>query len=138
MQRRQFVQVTAAALGGASLAGCSADTEYEGGTTTGDGGGGSNKKLTILTHQMLRENVGSASESVKVTGTAENVSGDMLGYAEVKAKFYDENDALLESFLDNVNDLGDGEKWNFEVQYPGIGDDARKVASYKVGVGSSF
>lgn len=141
MQRRGFIAATTATLSGISLAGCSSDTDYEGGNNGGRNDGSnsdSDKKLNILDHEMVRENAGSMSESVKVVGTAENVSSDTLGYAEVKAKFYDENDALLESFLDNVNDLGAGEKWSFEIQYPGIGEDAGKVASYKIGVGSNF
>lgn len=142
MQRRGFITATIATFSGVSLTGCSSDTNYE----DGNDGGGSNdgdtsdsdKKLDILDHELVREDEGSMGESVKVAGMAENVSGGNLGYAEVKAKFYDENEALLESFLDNVNDLGDGEKWSFEIQYPGIGEDAQEVASYKVGAGSNF
>lgn len=142
MNRRKFITATAA-ITSASLAGCSGETDYEDGNNDGSGsdgddGSNSDKKLEILDHEMVREDEGSMAESVKVVGTAQNVSGDTLGYAEVKVKFYDEDETLLESFLDNVNDLGADERWKFEVMYPPMGEDAQKVDSYKVGVGSNF
>lgn len=149
MNRRTFLTTTTAIVGGISIAGCTSDTEFEDGdggdgNNSGDGGGsndggsGSDEKLKILDHELVREDAGKSYETVEVVGTAENVSGDTLGYAEVKAKFYDANEALLDSSLDNVNDLGAGEKWSFEIMYLAMGEEAAEVASYKIGAGSNF
>lgn len=62
--------------------------------------------------------------------------GGEEGYAEVRVKFYDKEGAVIATFLDNINDLGPGEVWNFEVMYPGT--DVEKVGSYKIAVGSVF
>ena len=75
-----------------------------GGDTTsgGNDGDGSSNDIELLSHEMVREDEGSAAESVKVEGEAENVSGGELSYAEVEVKFY-EGDTLAESSLDNIN-----------------------------------
>jgi hypothetical protein len=74
---------------------------------------------------------------VKVEGEAENVSGGELDYAEVEVKFY-EGDTLAESFLDNINGWSAGETWAFEVQYPGIGEDAAAITDYEIRAGTSL
>lgn len=140
MQRRQFIVTTAITTTGL-LAGCTSsenngDTASGGNDSSGDGdsgdGGESEKDIEIVEHELVRENEGEASESVSVQGIVKNVSGDSLSYVEVEAKFYDDSDTLLDSFMDNVNDLGDGEEWQFSVDYPGMGEDARAVASYEI------
>ena len=97
-----------------------------GGSAPSDG------KIKILSHEMKTGDYG----TISVVGTAENVAGKNLGYVEIRVKFYDDSDALLETFIDNVNDLGAGEKWNFEVVYPSL--DGDEVARYEIGVGSVF
>jgi hypothetical protein len=66
----------------------------------------------------------------KVVGTAKNVSGHTLSYAQVTVKFYDTNGHVLGSSLDNVNDLGAGERWDFEVVDFGMN---QFVYDYKIG-----
>jgi hypothetical protein len=61
-----------------------------------------------------------------------------LSYAEVRARFLDEDGTLLESSLDNVNDLGSGMKWQFEIRFPGSGEDASAVSEYEIAVGNSY
>ncbi len=72
--------------------------------------------------------------SPMVTGTARNVSSSNLSYAEIRVKWYDSAGTLLETSLDNINDLGPGETWRFEVIYFG----SEKNVSYKIGIGSTF
>jgi len=50
-----------------------------------------------------------------VTGHAKNVSGHTLSYASVNAQFYDANNVLLTSWLDNITDLAAGVTWEFNV-----------------------
>jgi hypothetical protein len=108
-----------------------------GGDTTSGGNSGNSNDIELLSHEMVRENEGSAAESAKVEGEAENVSGGELSYAEVEVKFY-EGDTLAESFLDNINGWSAGETWAFEVQYPGMGEDAAAITDYEIRAGTSL
>lgn len=125
-----------------TLAGCGTDDpEFESGN--GEGGDDSSTSepdndLEILKHQLVRENEGTRSERVSVEGSAENTSDGQLSYAEVRARFLDEDGTLLESSLDNVNDLGSGMKWQFEIRFPGSGEDAAAVSEYEIAVGNSY
>jgi len=71
---------------------------------------------------------------VVIVGRAKNVSGRQLSYAEVCAKFYDADGVLISSSLDNINDLGAGEVWHFEIMF--LGEDI--PARYKIYVGTTF
>jgi hypothetical protein len=141
MLRRGFLAGVGTAVT-ITLAGCGTDDpEFE----SGNGGGGddsstseSDNDLEILEHQLLRENEGARSERVSVEGSAENTSDGQLSYAEVRARFLDEDGTLLESSLDNVNDLGSGMKWQFEIRFPGSGEDASAVSEYEIAVGNSY
>lgn len=132
MSRRHCLKAIGGVTGALALAGCSSNTEYENGGENGDNSGGSSdKKLEILNDEWYTE-----SYSAGVKGTAENVSGDTLSYISVKVKFYDESNALIESSLDNINDLEADGKWKFDVLFPG--SDTEDVSSYKIGVGEGF
>lgn len=151
MHRRQYLTTIAATTGALALAGCSESEsgDFEEGngdgngnsgddtTSGGDGGGGSSNDVELVSHEMVREDEGGPAESVKVEGEAENVSGGELSYAEVDVKFYEE-DTLAESFLNNINNLGAGETWAFEVQFPGIGEDAAAITDYEIRAGTSL
>lgn len=125
MYRRKLLSIAAVASGGI-ITGCSSSLD--------EGGG----DVEIKEHEMYRENEGTMSETVGVVGTAENVSDDELSYAAVEAKFYDSDDTVLDSFLDNVNDLGAGEQWKFDIQYPAMGDEASQVADYEISAGTNL
>jgi hypothetical protein len=53
----------------------------------------------------------------------------------VKVKFYDDQGALIESGLANINDLSAGEKWNFKVSSLSFD---KHIADYKIAVGNCF
>jgi len=110
------------------FAGCVEEPKYEegAGVTT------ESKNLEILDHHL---EIGEF-DIMYVRGTAKNTGSSSLSYAEVRVKFYDKEGAVIDTFLDNINDLGPGEVWNFEVMYPGT--DVEKVDSYKIAVGSVF
>jgi hypothetical protein len=145
--RRRFLATVAATAGTITLAGCSEDgsDEFEGGdgdsngnnNDDGSGGDGSSNDIELLSHEMVRDDEGGMAESVSVQGEAENVSGGELDYAQVDVKFY-EGDTLAESFLDNINGWAAGETWGFEVQYPGIGEDAAAITDYEIRAGTSL
>jgi len=62
-----------------------------GGDTTsgGNDGDGSSNDIELLSHEMVREDEGSAAESVSVEGEAENISGGELSYAENESCVYE-------------------------------------------------
>ena len=154
LNRRRYLATLGTTASALALAGCSEDDsgDFEegndggngnnndgnsGGDTTSGGNDGNSNDVELLSHEMVREDEDSAAESVKVEGEAENVSGGELDYAEVEVKFY-EGDTLAESFLDNINGWSAGEKWAFEVQYPGMGEDAAAITDYEIRAGTSL
>ena len=154
LNRRRYLATLGTTASALALAGCSEDDsgDFEegndggngnnndgnsGGDTTSGGNDGNSNDIELLSHEMVREDEDSAAESVKVEGEAENVSGGELDYAEVEVKFY-EGDTLAESFLDNINGWSAGETWAFEVQYPGIGEDAAAITDYEIRAGTSL
>lgn len=91
--------------------------------------------LAILEHELVREDSGTAWESVSVEGIAQNVSGTQLDYVEISVNFYDEDGVRIDRFLANTNDLDDQEKWAFEVMAIGlIGEDAAEVVDYEISI----
>ncbi|PSQ06701.1 hypothetical protein BRC92_00595 [Halobacteriales archaeon QS_4_69_31] len=156
LNRRRFLATLGTTASALALAGCSEDSgDFEegndggngnnndgnsggdGNDTTSGGNGGNSNDIELLSHEMVREDEDSAAESVSVEGEAENVSGGELSYAEVEVKFY-EGDTLAESFLDNINGWSADETWAFEVQYPGIGEDAAAITDYEIRAGTSL
>jgi len=145
MQRRKYLATIGVTVSGLALAGCSGDDggDFEEGngngneTDSGDSSDGSSNDIELLNHEMVREDEGSSAESVSVEGEAENVSGDELDYGEVEVRFL-EDGTLSESSLDNINNWADGETWAFEVQYPGIGEDAAAITDYEISAGTSL
>lgn len=145
MNRRSYMALTGGAVV-TSLAGCSGeDPDFEEGNSDSDGGGGGGSDeatvqddVEILEHELVREDEGGVAEQVSVEGRAENTSDESFSYVEVRARFYNQNGDLLDSFLDNINDFGAGQTWAFEVMYPAIGEDAQEVADYDIAVGTSF
>jgi len=112
---------------------CTSSTQYSPSSVPVPVSSGSN--LKILEHHLTRE--GSSSfPMVTVVGTAQNIGSSRISYGSVEVKFYDSSGALLSNGLDNFNNLDPGEKWNFKAMY--MGTDGEKVASYKIGVGSTF
>ncbi len=86
--------------------------------------------LTVVDSQLVKEQYGGYS----ITGTAK--ANKDLSYAEISAKCYDPDGAVIGSYLTNMNNLKAGETWNFKVIGPM--DDSVRVANYTIGNGNSF
>ena len=121
-----FIAIALMAMLVPNLVGC-VETQYE-----PEGSTPATETLQILSHSMTTNEFG----NIVVQGTAENISSSNLSYAEVRVKFYDANGVLLDTSLDNINDLGPGQTWSFEVMYFGL--DTENVKSYEIGVGSTW
>lgn len=88
--------------------------------------------LKILDHKLEYGEFG----NLMVVGIAENVAGRQLTYAEIRVKFYDKDNVLIGTSFDNINDLGAGEKWKFEVMYLSL--DIYEVNRYEIAVGTTW
>ena len=115
-----------------AVSGCTSNDNFKqsSNSSSSPSSGASGEKLQILNHKMTAGSYG----TYEVTGQAKNVGSSNLGYASIDVKFYDSQGNLLKSGLDNINNLGPGETWNFKAMYTGEG----KPASYKIAVGSAF
>jgi hypothetical protein len=141
---KKYICVFIVVLGVFLAIGCTgSNTDYKEGNTniSSDAGEQSNEStvqasetpeqpaLNITSHTLSKQEYG----GYIVKGTA--TSSRDLGYAEVKVKFYDDSGSLIDSGIANINDLGAGEKWNFEVYC--LATD-KHVADYKIAVGNCF
>lgn len=82
------------------------------------------KTLLLLENHECKTDL----DAKAICGTILNNSDRNLSYAQISINLYDANDALIESAMDNINNLGAGEKWKFEV---GILTD-KPIKKYKV------
>ncbi len=77
-----------------------------------------NPHLTIQNHIWTKEyNALLDWWTVEVTGEAINDGNVTLTYAEIWAKFYDAGDAVLEEWLDIIQNLEVGERWRFSINW---------------------
>lgn len=86
--------------------------------------------LVILNHNWSQGDFG----MIEVVGTAQNIAGRKLRYAEIDVKFYDKEGAVIGTFLANTNNLGAGEKWKFKVPY--VGMDTENLGKYEISIGT--
>ncbi|MEN6610425.1 MAG: FxLYD domain-containing protein [Methanoregulaceae archaeon] len=92
----------------------------------------SNNKLTILDSHMETGEYG----TIDIAGTAKNTGSSRITYGQINVKFYDSSGNLIGNGLTNINDLDPGETWSFRALY--MGTDRERVASYKIGVGTTW
>jgi len=86
--------------------------------------------LEIVNSELGKEEYGGYS----ITGTAK--ANKDLSYAEVSAKCYGPDGAVLGSYITNMNNLKSGETWNFKIIVPV--DSSTRVTNYTIGNGNSF
>lgn len=86
--------------------------------------GPSGSKLQILEWQLLPYD--NMFMPWVIRGRAKNISGRVLGYAEVRGQFCDATGVLLCSWLDNITDLPAGVVGEFNIYYM-CGENAERV-----------
>jgi len=125
MRRRAFLAVIA----GVATAGCISSTDDPGGepteTTTPAA------SLRLLKDELTREYEGTSSETIRITGAAQNDGNQDLTHAEVVATLYDGDGVQLGTTLDYTSSLAVGKKWQFSMSY-GPGDDVQQVSDYEL------
>ncbi len=87
-------------------------------------GASSVDSLSLDSHEFV---VKEGYKGPTVQGTVSNSSEDLLSYAEVRVRVYDETGAQLGLYLDSTNDLGAKTTWRFEAI---LLTSASKVARY--------
>ncbi len=90
--------------------------------------------VVVTESTLLREHEGADDERVWVEGIAENVSDRELSYVELRARFFDDDDEQLDSTVENIDDVTASNRWPFEIEFPGIGEQAARVADYEIDV----
>lgn len=90
--------------------------------------------LELDDHELVRSNVGTPDELAKVVGTVANRGESTVETVVVAARFLGEDGTALDDSRADVADFAPGETWSFELTYPGVGEDARRVADYAVDV----
>jgi hypothetical protein len=92
------------------------DTEY----TNETGTGSDFDNLEILEHTLKSE--GNEYFSVYyVEGTVKNIGDTQISYAQINARFFDTDKALMGNGFDNVIDIDSGMTYKFKVSYLGSG-----------------
>lgn len=126
MNRRRLLATASAALVG--TAGCTGDGN-DPQEAPADG-----EEVRIVEHELVRENVGTEEESVSVHGLATIVEDAEVDYVEIRAQFYDEDGEMLDSTVEHVEDVTGSTRWEFEIEFPYVGERAAAVADYDLEV----
>lgn len=96
------------------------------------------ERVQIIESVLVREDVGTDEETVAVSGVAELRAGEEVSYVEIRAEFYDVEGELLDTTIEQAEDVSGGERWEFTVVYPQIGEAAAEVESYELEVGTEL
>jgi len=87
------------------------------------------QNLQILNHSQIE--VG--TYTLGVEGIAKNIGNKQMGYAEIRVKFYDESDVLLETASDWIRDLNPNEEWQFEIY-----TQSSNIDHYQIAIGDCW
>ena len=140
MDRRTFLGSAGTAVT-ATLAGCFQDVESgdnatptagNDATATATGSGGDDLEVEFQDAELVRENEGTADETVAVVGTAVNKSGSEYSYFEVVATFLDGNGESLGTASASKTYFYNDSSWEFEIEYDETGETARAVNDYEL------
>lgn len=125
MRRRRLLATGLAVATSAAIAGCSE---------------GSSEDLPepparVAESDLVRSAVGTPDETVAVEGVLERTRDEEISYLEVRAEFYDDEDTLLDSTIEQVSSVQDGgDSWPFRVVFPHVGERAAAVVSHNAEV----
>lgn len=102
------------------------------------------ERVEIVESELVRENAGTDEESVAIRGIARVKPDAEVSYVEIRALFYDAEGELLDTIIEQIDEVGrhgddpEGQRWEFEVVYPQIGERAAEVESYELEVGTEL
>jgi hypothetical protein len=132
-----------------ALAGCTSDEddepeepEEESNETEDDPEVG--ESVEIVESELVREDVGTEEERVGVQGIVEVKPDADVSYVEVRAVFYDAEGEQLDTIIEQIDEVGrhgddpEGQRWEFEIVYPYMGERAAEVESYELEIGTEL
>lgn len=119
MQRRRLLAAFAVAPALAT-AGCSDDP----------GGDILEPRARVVESELVREHEGTDEESVVVKGVIERTDDREIAYLEVRVRFYDAEGEQLDSTIEQVSDVTEGDRWEFTVAFPDTGERAALVVDH--------
>lgn len=125
MYRRRLLSSLALVL---SLAGCS-DIDPTNGPES-DPEATPDRRAELLTHELVREAVGTDEEAVAIEGTV-RINEDGLQHVELRGRFFDAEDEPLDTTFERLRELTVGTQ-PFEIQYPELGPAAAAVEGYDI------
>lgn len=123
MYRRRLLAVTAAASSLAT-AGCSDDPDEE----------LMEAQARVVESELVREHEGTDDESVAVEGIIERIGDEPITYLEVRVRFLDADGEVLDNTIEQVPDVSEGDRWEFTVVFPDVGERAALVADHEAEV----
>lgn len=125
MRRRRLIATAPAALTLAAVAGCSDDPTEE----------FPEPPARVVESELIREDAGTPDETVAVEGRIERTRDESISYLEVRAAFYDADAELLDSTIEQVENVqAGGDSWPFRVVYPHHGEPAADVVDHDASV----
>ncbi|MDZ5811038.1 FxLYD domain-containing protein [Halorubrum sp. AD140] len=88
----------------------------------------------VVSSELVREHEGTEDESVTVEGVIERTSDEEITYLEVRVRFLDAEGEVLDTTIEQVSDVDDGDRWEFSVDFPDVGERAALVADHEAEV----
>lgn len=128
MHRRRVLEIALAGVG-VSIAGC-LDREEP----TGPPGEEDPELIEIEDDRLVREHADTDEERVWVAGTAVNTSDQELTLVEIAATFFDVEGEQLDRTVEHIDDVTSGFRWEFEIEYPHVGEQASLVDAYELDI----
>lgn len=87
-------------------------------------------RARVVESELVREREGTDEESVSVVGVIERTGDREITYLEVRVRFYDADGEQLDSTIEQVSDVTEGDRWEFTVEFPDVGERAALVADH--------
>ncbi|MFW6000450.1 MAG: FxLYD domain-containing protein [Halorubrum sp.] len=91
-------------------------------------------RAEVVRSELVREHEGTDDESVAVEGVIERTSDEEITYLEVRVRFLDADGEVLDTTIEQVAEVDDGDRWEFAVEFPDVGERAALVADHEAEV----
>lgn len=128
MRRRHLLSVAGAVA--VAVAGCSGDPIGP----DDDADDVDEPPARVVESELVRAHEGTDEETVTVEGVVERTRDVEITYLEVRVEFYAEGEQLLDSTVEHLDDVTEGDRWPFSVVFSGVGEAAARVVDHRAEV----
>lgn len=125
-------------VAGCALAGCVGNGEDDADDEPDPEEPEEGERVEITESLLVRRDVGTEEETASVWGVVVPIADVEVSYVEVRASFFDGEGELLDTTIEQVEIEPEEERWEFEVTYPGVGEQAAAVEEYQLEVGTEL